>query len=40
MHTTSATIAVSVSIGHDGHDDDDRMDYITIVSMFAVRMFT
>ena len=45
MHATRATIAVSVSISHDGHDDDDddddvSMDCITVVSMSAVRMFT
>ena len=42
MHATSATIAVSVSISHDGHDDDDdvSMDCIMVVSMSAVRMFT
>jgi hypothetical protein len=38
VHATSATIAVSVSISHD--DDDVSMDYITVVSMSAVRMFT
>ena len=43
MHATRATIAVSVSISHDGHDDDDddvSMDCITVVSMSAARMFT